>query len=72
MIEIDHRQLPPETLNNVLTEIVLRAGTDYGEQELSLEDKKRQLRSSLDSGHSMIVFYAAEGFCDVVQKINEV
>ena len=68
MIEIDHRQLEPDTLDNLLTEIVLREGTDYGEQEMSIEDKKRQLQSSLETGKTMIVYHASEGFCDVINK----
>lgn len=68
MIEISHRQLAPKTLDNLLTEIVLREGTDYGEQEISLEDKKRQLQHSLETGKTMIIYYASEGFCDVVNR----
>ena len=70
MIEIDYRQLEPETLDNLLTEIVLREGTDYGEVEISMDDKKKQLRYALDSGKAKIVYHASEGFCDVVKKIG--
>jgi uncharacterized protein YheU (UPF0270 family) len=31
MLEIDHNILEPETLDNLLGEIVLREGTNYGE-----------------------------------------
>ena len=68
MIDIDHHQLAPDTLDNLLTEIVLREGTDYGEQELSLEDKKKQLRHKLDSGKAVLAYDAEEGFCDVIKK----
>ena len=70
MIEIDHRQLKPETLNNLLIEIVLREGTDYGEQEISVEDKKKQLQHLLDVGQAVIIYHASEGFCDVINKIE--
>ena len=68
MINIDHRQLAPDTLDNVLTDIVLREGTDYGEKELSLDDKKKQLQHKLEIGKVVIVYHASEGFCDVINK----
>lgn len=66
MIEINHRQLDPETLDNLLAEIVMREGTDYGHQEISLEDKKQKLRDQLELGKAKILFDAKEGFCDIV------
>ncbi len=68
MIEIDHRQLALDTLDNLLTEIVLREGTDYGEMEISVEDKKKQLQHLLEIGKAVIVYHASEGFCDVINK----
>ncbi len=70
MIEINHRQLEPETLDNLLTEIVLREGTDYGEQEISIKDKKNQLQHSLETGEVVIVYHASEGFCDVISNTS--
>jgi uncharacterized protein YheU (UPF0270 family) len=66
MIEIDHRQLDSATLDNVLSEIVLREGTDYGEQEISLDDKKQKILQLLELGKVRITFDAKEGFCDLV------
>ncbi|MFZ4832581.1 YheU family protein [Rouxiella sp. Mn2063] len=47
---IPWKELDAETLNNVIEAFVLREGTDYGEQERSLEQKVadviRQLKSS--------------------------
>lgn len=68
MIEIDHRHLTPETLDALLTEIVLREGTDYGAIEVSVSDKKNQLLNLLSLGKSTIVYHTSEGFCDVVEK----
>lgn len=66
MIEIDYRQLNIDTLENLLTEIVLREGTDYGEGEFSTEIKVNQLRSALNSNKAVIVFDAVHNHCDVV------
>jgi len=68
MIEIDHRHLEPETLDALLTEIVLREGTDYGAVEVSVEDKKKQLLDLLSLGQAAIVYHASEGFCEVVRR----
>jgi uncharacterized protein YheU (UPF0270 family) len=67
VLTIDPLRLEPETLENVLGEIVLRAGSEYGEGELSFDDKKAQLRHALDTGKAVLVFYPGDGFCDVVK-----
>ncbi len=68
MIEILYQQLNADTLENLLTEIVLREGTDYGEIECSTKEKIAQLKSALISGKAMIMFDASNGFCDIVEK----
>ncbi len=66
MIEIDYRQLNTDTLESLLTEIVLREGTDYGETEYTTEEKKSQLKSALISGKAVIIFDASNNHCDIV------
>ena len=39
---IPWQDLAPETLDNLIESFVLREGTDYGEQERSLEQKDRK------------------------------
>jgi len=68
MIEINFRQLNRDTLDNLLTEIVLREGTDYGAIEQPIEDKKSALLKKLQSGEAVIMYDASENFCDVIQK----
>ncbi len=68
MIEIDHRHLNPETLKNLLTEIVLREGTEYGEMQFSTEEKKIQLINALQAGKAVIVFDVVNNYCDVIPK----
>ncbi|WP_237061846.1 MULTISPECIES: YheU family protein [Microbulbifer] len=53
---IPHQQLDPGTLQNLLEEYATRDGTDYGEREVSLEDKVASLRRQLASGDVVIWF----------------
>ncbi len=53
---IPYQQLPAETLDAVLESFVLREGTDYGEQEASLESKLEQLRRQVKSGELLLCF----------------
>ena len=53
---IPWQDLAPETLNNLIESFVLREGTDYGEQELSLEQKVADVRRQLQSGEVLVVW----------------
>ncbi|MCC5852668.1 MAG: YheU family protein [Alkalimonas sp.] len=53
---IPWQQLETETLNNLIEYYVLREGTDYGEQEISLAQKVAQVRAQLQSGEVVLVF----------------
>ncbi|ADZ92411.1 YheU family protein [Marinomonas mediterranea] len=48
--------LEVDTLNNVLKDIVTRDGTDYGDYELSAEQKIAQAKHSLQSGEAVLLF----------------
>ncbi|WP_072670445.1 YheU family protein [Vibrio injensis] len=50
------QQIASETLHNLIREFVLREGTDYGESEISLQDKIDQVIAQLRSGQAMIVY----------------
>ena len=49
-------QLSPETLTNIIESHVLQEGTDYGEEEKSLEQKVADVRAQLQSGEAVVVF----------------
>jgi len=68
MINIDYRHLNPDTLDNVLREIVLREGTEYGECEIPLEVKVEQLMQALMSDKATIAYDAAYNFFDVIAQ----
>lgn len=53
---IPWQEIAPETLDNLIREFVLREGTDYGDIEVSLEEKIAQVRTQLQSGQAVIVY----------------
>ena len=55
-VDIPLALLTPEALTGVLESVVLREGTDYGEQELSFEEKVARLRAAVERGEACIVF----------------
>ncbi|MBB5212027.1 YheU family protein [Microbulbifer hydrolyticus] len=57
---IPHHQLDRETLQNLLEEYATRDGTDYGEREVSLDDKVASLRRQLESKAIVIWFEPGE------------
>ena len=57
-IVIAHRELSPEALRGVMESFVLREGTDYGEREVSLEQKVAQVLRQLERGEAQIIFDA--------------
>ncbi|MDR3502657.1 MAG: YheU family protein [Legionella sp.] len=70
MIEIDHTLLSEEALDNLITEVITRQGTDYGEHELEIQTKKKQLVHNLQLGNAVIVFSSQENSCDIITKDN--
>lgn len=55
-VEVPWQALSPEALRGVVEAFVLREGTDYGERELSHEEKVQQLLGSLQRGEARILF----------------
>jgi uncharacterized protein YheU (UPF0270 family) len=53
---IPWQDIAPETLNNLISEFVLREGTDYGEHETSLEQKVAQVKQQLLKQEAVIVY----------------
>ncbi|MEZ9366514.1 YheU family protein [Vibrio sp. 10N.286.49.E11] len=53
---IPWQDIAPETLENLIKEFVLREGTDYGDVEVSLQNKIDQVKHQLASGEVNIVF----------------
>ena len=55
-VEIPWQKLSPDAFQGMLEEMVTRDGTDYGESEVSQEEKIRQLRKALENNKASIVF----------------
>jgi uncharacterized protein YheU (UPF0270 family) len=67
-VEIPATRLSPETLDDLIEEFVTRDGTDYGEREHSLAEKKRAVARQLDRGEAVIVFDAETETCNIIPK----
>jgi uncharacterized protein YheU (UPF0270 family) len=65
-IVIPYRELSPEALRGVMESFVLREGTDYGEREVSLEQKVAQVLRQLERGEAHITFDATLQSVDIV------
>jgi len=53
---IPYTDIDQDTLNNLIEYYVLREGTDYGEQEISLPEKVAAVKRQLKSNEVVIVY----------------
>jgi uncharacterized protein YheU (UPF0270 family) len=67
-IVIPYRDLSEPALRGVLESFVLREGTDYGEREVSLDQKVAQVLRQLERGEAQIVFDPVVESVDIVVK----
>ncbi len=65
---IPWQEIAPDTLDNLIREFVLREGTDYGEVEISLQDKVDQVKAQLQTGKAVIVFSELHETVDIQLK----
>ncbi|TCL04941.1 hypothetical protein EZJ58_3094 [Sodalis ligni] len=56
MMIIPWEEIDSDTLYNLLESFVLREGTDYGEQEKTLEAKVADVKRQLISGEAVVVW----------------
>lgn len=56
MLEIPWQKLTPEALAGLIEELVTRDGTDYGDVELTTEEKAANLRKALEEKRAAIAF----------------
>ena len=61
-------QISKEALEGLISEFILREGTDYGAQEVSFEKKYEQILRQLKAGHILIVYDPAEESCSILRK----
>jgi uncharacterized protein YheU (UPF0270 family) len=55
-VVVPHTELAPDVLRAVIESFVLREGTDYGEQEFSLDQKVSRVVRQLVHGEARIMF----------------
>ncbi len=65
---IPHTDIAEDTLHNLIEYYVLREGTDYGEQEVSLEEKVSAVQRQLKSGEVVIVYSALHESINLMPK----
>ncbi|KID55400.1 hypothetical protein N473_16310 [Pseudoalteromonas luteoviolacea CPMOR-1] len=65
---IPYQQIAPETLNSLIEHYVLREGTDYGDSEITTEQKVAQVKAQLQSGEALIVFSELHESVNIVSK----
>ncbi|MBO1518358.1 YheU family protein [Oceanisphaera pacifica] len=53
---IPYTDLNEETLNNLIEQFVLREGTEYGAEDVSLPEKVLQVKQQLKSREAVIVY----------------
>ncbi len=63
---IPHNEIEPETLMALVQSFILREGTDYGNDEVSLKAKTEQILNQIYSGNTVIVYSEAYESCDLV------
>jgi hypothetical protein len=54
---IPYQDLESETLYNLIESFILREGTDYGEEEISLSQKTAEVLQQLKEG-SVVILYS--------------
>ena len=65
-IVIPYRELSAQALRGVLESFVLREGTEYGEREVSLEEKVADVLRQLERGEAQVIFHTALQSIDIV------
>ncbi|WP_293729869.1 YheU family protein [uncultured Actinobacillus sp.] len=65
---IPWQELDQDTLRNIVESVVLREGTDYGFEELSLEQKVQRLLTLIRNGTAVIVWSELHETIDIKNK----
>ena len=71
-VKVPFDQLSPKALLGVIEEFITRDGTDYGENEVSLETKIAQVSAQLKSDKAVIVFNQGSETCTTLKRDDPV
>ncbi|MGS2718677.1 YheU family protein [Eionea flava] len=61
-------KIPLDTLEALIESFITREGTDYGEQEIALDEKVVQVKKQLQLGIVLIVYDAASESVNLMTK----
>ena len=67
-IIVPWKDLPPDTLHNLIEEFVTRDGTDYGDTEIHTATKVEQVREQLKKEQDFVVFDETTESVSVLSK----
>ena len=72
-MQINYQDLETETLHSLIEHFILREGTDYGEQEISLSEKRQQILRQLETGDILILYSELHESITLIHKnqLNE-
>lgn len=65
-VAVPYTQLSPEALHGVIESFVLREGTEYGEREFTLSEKRTHVLLQLERGEAQILFDPQSQSVDIV------
>ena len=65
-MKIPYTELSQEALLGVMDAFILREGTDYGHEEITIDQKRSRVLSMIQSGEAEIVFYQESDHIDIV------
>ncbi len=66
-VEVPYTELSAEALRGVVESYVLREGTDYGERDITLDQKVAQVLSYLVRGQARVMFDPASESVTIVE-----
>lgn len=61
-------KISKDALSGLIDEFILREGTDYGRNEVSLEEKQAQIRKQLEKGDTQVVFDLKEQSASLIRR----
>lgn len=67
-IEVPWQQLSDDALRGLIEAYISRDGTDYGEYEVSLDQKIEQIKAQLSNGQVLIVFDPDSESCNLLTQ----
>ena len=68
MIEIPPNKLPDKLLIAIIEEFINREGTDYGDREVSLNEKIENAKTKINQGEIILTFDSETESCNLLTK----